>query len=312
MVYYFRANVRCAACRTLEACSREVVASDFAAEAADGRIQWRAIDYQSPGNEHFLTDYQLLTGGVVLVEFRDGRPQRWTALPETWNMTGDRKALARYLEEAIDISPPSMRRRPPRSRAMNLQEPSAAMAFGLGLWTAVQPCPMTANLAAVSYLGRRAGSPGSALFAALLYAAGQMIAYVVPCPAGPRRHRLGLAAVGVVATTRQPDPRAGLDPDRNGPAGPDSFRLPGVRVGPKWQSKIDAWGAWSALPLGIVLALGFCPVSATIFFVDLLTIAAERRDPTSSIRRSTPWARRCPYWHLPSCWAPARGGWVRP
>ena len=28
------------------------------------------------------------------------------------------------------------------------------------------------------------------------------------------------------------------------------------------------------LPLGIVLALGFCPVSATIFFVDLLTIAA--------------------------------------
>jgi cytochrome c biogenesis protein CcdA len=29
------------------------------------------------------------------------------------------------------------------------------------------------------------------------------------------------------------------------------------------------------LPLGIVLALGFCPVSATIFFVDLLTIAGH-------------------------------------
>ena len=28
------------------------------------------------------------------------------------------------------------------------------------------------------------------------------------------------------------------------------------------------------MPLGIVLALGFCPVSAAIFFVDLLTIAA--------------------------------------
>ena len=74
MVYYFRGNVRCPACRTLEACSREVVAERFAAEVADGRIQWRAIDYQTPGNEHFLTDYQLLTGGVVLVEFRDGRP----------------------------------------------------------------------------------------------------------------------------------------------------------------------------------------------------------------------------------------------
>jgi cytochrome c biogenesis protein CcdA len=52
------------------------------------------------------------------------------------------------------------------------------------------------------------------------------------------------------------------------------FRLPGVRVGAKWQARIDAWGAWSGLALGIVLALGFCPVSATIFFVDLMTIAA--------------------------------------
>ena len=76
---------------------REVVAERFTGD----RIQWQAIDYQAPGNEHFLTDYQLLTGGVVLVEFRDGRPKRWKALPETWNMTGDRKALAQYLEDAI-------------------------------------------------------------------------------------------------------------------------------------------------------------------------------------------------------------------
>jgi hypothetical protein len=101
VVYYFRANVRCAACRTLEACSCEVVDQRFAAEAADGRVQWRAIDYQSPGNEHWLPDYQLLTGGVVLVQFREGRPQRWVALTETWNMTADRDALSKYLEERI-------------------------------------------------------------------------------------------------------------------------------------------------------------------------------------------------------------------
>ncbi|MGA2259086.1 MAG: aromatic aminobenezylarsenical efflux permease ArsG family transporter [Thermoguttaceae bacterium] len=156
---------------------------------------------------------------------------------------------------------------------MNLQEPSAAMAFGLGLWTAVQPCPMTANLAAVSYLGRRAGSSGSALFASLLYAAGQMIAYV----------SLALAVLeGIASAWRLSE---WLQQHVNQVLGPIwiltamvlldllRFRLPGVRVGPKWQSKIDAWGAWSALPLGVVLALGFCPVSATIFFVDLLTIA---------------------------------------
>jgi len=101
LVYYFRANVRCPACRTLEAVSREVVAERFSAAAAEGRIQWRAIAYQKPGNEHFTTDYQLLAGGVVLVEFRDGRPKRWKAIMDAWNMTGDRTALAKHLEEAI-------------------------------------------------------------------------------------------------------------------------------------------------------------------------------------------------------------------
>jgi hypothetical protein len=101
VVCYFRAKVRCPACRALEACSREVVQERFASEADAGRIQWQAIDYQSPGNEHFMTDYQLLTGGVVLVEFRDGNAQRWTALPETWNMTGDRGGLTKYLADQI-------------------------------------------------------------------------------------------------------------------------------------------------------------------------------------------------------------------
>jgi len=101
VVYYFRANVRCAACRTLEACSREVVTNRFAEEAAEGRIQWLGIDYQSPGKEHFVSDYQLLTGGVVLVQFRNGCPQRFAALTEAWNMTGNRALLAKHLEDRI-------------------------------------------------------------------------------------------------------------------------------------------------------------------------------------------------------------------
>ena len=157
---------------------------------------------------------------------------------------------------------------------MNLHDPSAVMAFGLGLWTAVQPCPMTANLAAVSYLGRRAASPGGAMVAALLYAAGQIIAYV----------SLALLVLDGIASAWRLS--AWLQQHVNQVLGPVwiltamvlldllPFRLPGVRLGPGWRSRIDAWGAWSGLALGIVLALAFCPVSATLFFVNLLTIAA--------------------------------------
>ncbi len=158
---------------------------------------------------------------------------------------------------------------------MNLLEPSATMAFGLGLWTAVQPCPMTANLAAVSYLGRRAGSSASALLAALLFAAGQVIGFVA------------LAVVVLAGMAADWTLSEWLQGHVNQILGPVwiltamvlldliRFRLPRVRIGPKWQSTIDAWGTWSGLPLGILLALGFCPVTATIFFVDLLTIAAS-------------------------------------
>jgi hypothetical protein len=101
IVLYLRGNVRCAACQTLEACSREVVEGRFAAEASEGRIAWQAIDYQAAGNEHFTGDFQLVTGGVVLVKFRDGRAVGHRALAHAWNMTDDRDGLIGYLEESI-------------------------------------------------------------------------------------------------------------------------------------------------------------------------------------------------------------------
>jgi cytochrome c-type biogenesis protein len=163
---------------------------------------------------------------------------------------------------------------------MNMHEPSALLAFGLGLWTAVQPCPMTANVAAVSYLGRRAGTPLSAIGVAVLYAAGQTIAYVslallvlegiasawrvsawlqqnVNLVFGPVWILAGMALLGLLPI-RLPRPRL------------DSLS---ANLTERDKTAVRARAAWCALPFGILLALGFCPVTATIFFVDLLTIA---------------------------------------
>ena len=57
--------------------------------------------------------------------------------------------------------------------------PAIFTALGLGIWTAVQPCPMATNVAAISYLGRRADRPWWVLLAGLLYALGRTLAYVV-------------------------------------------------------------------------------------------------------------------------------------
>jgi cytochrome c biogenesis protein CcdA len=147
-------------------------------------------------------------------------------------------------------------------------------AIVLGIWTTLQPCPIATNLAAVSYLGRRVDRPVKVLLAGLLFALGQAVAYVALAflVLG------GMASAWRLSTFLQENVTLALGPLWILAAmvllSMIRFRLPGVTISPKWQGRVDAWGFWSALPLGVVLALAFCPASATCFFVSLITIAA--------------------------------------
>jgi hypothetical protein len=100
-VYYFHTHVRCPACRMVEASSRSAVESKYSEELISGRIGWQSIDYQSPGNQHYVEEYQLLAPSVVLVEFKAGDEARWKTLNEAWNLTGDRAALDQYIDAGI-------------------------------------------------------------------------------------------------------------------------------------------------------------------------------------------------------------------
>ena len=257
VVLYLCSRYSCPACRTLEACSRAVVEQQFATENIAGTILWKAIDFQTSANEHFLDDFELPTGGVVLVEFRGGKLVRHKALLHAWNLTEDRAALARISHGG--------NQRLPGAPAMNPHEPSAAVAFALGLWSAVQPCPMTANLAAIAWLGRRAGSMRGGLAAALLFVAGQTIAYVT----------LAWLILESIASSWRLS--IFLQRHVNEILGPMwilaamvllrllDFRLPRLNVSGTLRvptsngTRSVPDTLWFALPLGILLALAFCP-----------------------------------------------------
>jgi len=51
-------------------------------------------------------------------------------------------------------------------------------ALSLGLLTAISPCPMATNIAAISFLGRRVGQPRLVLLSGILYTLGRTTAYV--------------------------------------------------------------------------------------------------------------------------------------
>ena len=50
-----------------------------------------------------------------------------------------------------------------------------------------------------------------------------------------------------------------------------SFRMGGAVSPERLEKWVDRIGVWGAFPLGIVFALSFCPVSAGLFFANIIT-----------------------------------------
>ena len=147
-------------------------------------------------------------------------------------------------------------------------------AFLLGLLVAVSPCPLSTNLAALAYIGRRATEPGQVLYFGAFYTVGRMVSYSALTAL---LVLLGLE-VSRVATLLQDAGQYLLGPllivAGLVSLGLLPLRLPsalGVRVG--LGQRLAEAGPAGALGLGALFALAFCPYSATLFFGALLPLA---------------------------------------
>ena len=95
---YFHGNARCATCRKIEAYADEAIAQGFVDELASGRLAWRVVNIEEPGNKHFIEDFQLVTRSVVLVEYRDGEVVRWENLEKVWQLVRSKDRFFGYVE----------------------------------------------------------------------------------------------------------------------------------------------------------------------------------------------------------------------
>ena len=149
-------------------------------------------------------------------------------------------------------------------------------ALSLGLLTAVSPCPMATNIAAIAYVSRKATDRKYTLMTGVLYTLGRMVSYSVlgiliilagleiPGMAtflqGFGERVLGpvLIAVGAIM----------LNIDRL------SFNLGGGKL-TSLAEKVGGRGLTGGFLLGMLFALAFCPYSAILFFGVLLPLALK-------------------------------------
>ena len=98
IAYYFHTTYRCVSCRKIEAYSKLAIETAFASDLASGRLQWRMVNIEDTGNEHFVQDYQLFTKSLVLSERRAGREVRWKNLPKVWELLNSEPAFVDYVQ----------------------------------------------------------------------------------------------------------------------------------------------------------------------------------------------------------------------
>lgn len=150
-------------------------------------------------------------------------------------------------------------------------------AFLLGILTALSPCPLATNIAAIGYIGKNIGEDRRKIFGAgLSYTLGRVISYTVlgivlivilkggSSIFGIQKFigKYGEMLIGPVLVL------AGVlmlfaDKLKIGSFG---YKGDGGKLGSK--------GIWGALLLGILFALAFCPTSAVFYFGMLIPMSA--------------------------------------
>lgn len=148
-------------------------------------------------------------------------------------------------------------------------------ALWFGILTAISPCPLASNIAAISFIGRQMGNKRGVIFSGILYTIGRTLTYVV-LGAGIIA---GLMASGEVSRFLQQYLNEALGPILIllgmillGMIGQKfSFNLSGDSI----QKKVEKNGICFALPLGVLFALSFCPISAGLFFGALIPLALK-------------------------------------
>jgi cytochrome c-type biogenesis protein len=152
---------------------------------------------------------------------------------------------------------------------------AALSALWFGILTSVSPCPLATNITAISFVGRRTGSPRGILLSGLLYTIGRALVYTA------------IGVLLVMSLLSAPTVSLTLQLWMNKLLGPILIlagmvmlgllhvSLRGRGMSQRLQQRVEQWGLLGALGLGALFALSFCPVSATLFFGSLLPLAVK-------------------------------------
>jgi hypothetical protein len=101
IIYYFHGNLRCPTCIKLESLAKSEVETDFTDAIKSGRLEWKTVNVEEKGNEHFENDYKLYTKSVIVSTLEDGKETSWKNLDRIWQLIHDESQYRAYIRTEV-------------------------------------------------------------------------------------------------------------------------------------------------------------------------------------------------------------------
>ena len=101
IAYYFHGAMRCPTCHKLEQYSKEAIETNFKDALASGKLEFKVVNVEDKGNEHYGSDYQLYTKSLILSLVKDGKEAKWKNLDKIWEYVGNKQRFLDYVKAGV-------------------------------------------------------------------------------------------------------------------------------------------------------------------------------------------------------------------
>jgi len=99
--YYFHGTSRCPTCYKLEQYSKEAIITNFKDAISSGELEFKVVNVEDKGNEHYAKDYQLYTKSLILSLVKDGKEVKWKNLDKIWEYVGNKQRFLDYVKAGV-------------------------------------------------------------------------------------------------------------------------------------------------------------------------------------------------------------------
>ena len=99
--YYFHGSMRCPTCYKLEQYSREAIETNFKDALASGKLEFKVVNVEDRGNEHYGKDYQLYTKSLILSLVENGKEIKWMNMDKIWEYVGNKQRFIDYIKSEV-------------------------------------------------------------------------------------------------------------------------------------------------------------------------------------------------------------------